>query len=157
MADWALLTREMGEEEIDPLQKEWGWLINASYRPLIVSIFGDPFFESSSGIYWLNTVTGKLTKVAQNKENFLKEMNKDTTDKECLHVSLAKRLEKKIGTPSNEKCYSYVVLPIFKEGNYGDDNFIVLSLKEHLGVTGSIHKQIKDLPDGEVVKMRVVE
>jgi len=53
------------------------------------------------------------------------------------------------------KCYSYKQIPILG-GDYTVENTCVLPIKEHFGVCGSIHHQIKELPDGAEVTIKAV-
>jgi hypothetical protein len=55
------------------------------------------------------------------------------------------------------QCYSFTILPVFEEGSYTADNRIVISVVEHLRVTGDILSQINGLTDGDKVRIKVVE
>jgi hypothetical protein len=50
------------------------------------------------------------------------------------------------------ECYTYVTLPIFTEGKYEVDNLNPVPAAEHFELTGHIHRQIAEMPDG--AKMR---
>lgn len=155
--DWREFYRKLDTDEARDLLTEWSWMINGSYKPFAASIFGDLFLEHDSGVFWLNTGTGELKKIADNAEEFIENLNNANNTNEWLLASLAKRLVAHVGQPSKESCYSYNSLPIFKEGGYGISNFKVLPLKEHVGVTGSIHKQLQKVQDGQKVRFRVVD
>jgi hypothetical protein len=45
------------------------------------------------------------------------------------------------------RCFSYRHLPVLG-GSYGIENRVSFPIREHFGAWGSIHRQIKDLPDG---------
>jgi hypothetical protein len=49
-------------------------------------------------------------------------------------------------------CYTYVALPIFKEGKYEVSNLNPAPAGEHFGLTGALHRKISDLPDGAQVQ-----
>ena len=53
-------------------------------------------------------------------------------------------------------CYSYLQLPILG-GEYSINNTTMVPIKEHYGLSGEIHKQIKDLPDGSKVTIKFKE
>jgi hypothetical protein len=55
------------------------------------------------------------------------------------------------------QAYAFVRLPIFREGTYTADNLRPVNAKEHFGLTGRIHKQIHDLPDGAQVNIKLVD
>jgi hypothetical protein len=48
-------------------------------------------------------------------------------------------------------------LPVFEGGRYEVDNIFVVSAVEWLTFTASIHRQLRDLPDGGQVVIKVVD
>jgi len=57
--------------------------------------------------------------------------------------------------PGPGECYTFVTLPIFREGKYEVDNLNPAPAREHYGLTGSIHKQLRDLPNSAQVQIKV--
>ena len=55
------------------------------------------------------------------------------------------------------QCYTFVRLPIFAEGTYTIENLNPVPAKEHFGLTGELHKQIRHLKDGDKVRLRIVK
>ena len=55
-----------------------------------------------------------------------------------------------------DHCYTFVRLPIFKEGLYEVSNLNPVPAKQHFAVTGSVHRQLKDLPDGTQVEISAI-
>ena len=47
-----------------------------------------------------------------------------------------------------DQCYTYVSLPIFKEGKYQVWNLNPVPAVEHFGATGDSHRQLRDVPEG---------
>ncbi|MBC8049138.1 MAG: DUF1851 domain-containing protein [Chitinophagales bacterium] len=114
-------------------------------------------FEDASGqVYLLNTGTAQVTLTASSNDAFWQNLNGDLLD-DLLLPPLIKRLREAGKTLGPNQCYSYTALPIFKEGTYTVENMYVLSCREHFGVTGSIHQQIRDLPDGQKVRLKITE
>ena len=157
MSEWTQLFRELEKRESEILHREWGWLIGDSCRPLVVTIFGDVFLENEQGVFWLNTGTGELTIVAKDKEEFFDKLANDQMRNDWLLVALAQQLKEMIGVPSVENCYSYTIFPVFSEGSYSASNFYLLPFEEHIGVTGSLHKQIHNVSNGESIKFKVIK
>jgi hypothetical protein len=54
------------------------------------------------------------------------------------------------------KIYSFKKLPILG-GDYLPNNIVVMDIEEHFKITGYIHRQIKDLPEGTQIKFRIVD
>jgi hypothetical protein len=57
--------------------------------------------------------------------------------------------------PGEGQCYSYWKLPILG-GDYTVQNTVLLPIREHFGCWGSVHEQLKDVPDGTEVSINVV-
>jgi Domain of unknown function (DUF1851) len=55
------------------------------------------------------------------------------------------------------RCYTYATLPIFREGAYTVENLNPVDAREHFGLTGYIHKQVSQIPDGATVRVKIVE
>ena len=51
--------------------------------------------------------------------------------------------------------FTFVTLPVFREGQYEVDNLNPVPAREHYGLTGSMHKRLRDLPDGAQVQVKV--
>ena len=65
------LTCTPNQDAIERLAEAWAWLLKEPFRPVLFSIMGDVFFEpDSGGIWWLNTGTGELTRVADSVDSF---------------------------------------------------------------------------------------
>jgi hypothetical protein len=52
------------------------------------------------------------------------------------------------------QCYSFVTPPILG-GEYSVENTMVVPITEHLGLYGSYHEQLRDVPDGSKVVIKV--
>ena len=68
---WSDLTFTPNEDAIERLAEAWAWLLKEPFQPVLFSTIGDMFFEpDSGGIWWLNTGTGELTRVADTLDQF---------------------------------------------------------------------------------------
>lgn len=68
---WSLLTFAPPPEALQELNASWGWLLHEPFKPVLFSSLGDVFIEpDSGGVWWLNTGTAELTRVADSVAHF---------------------------------------------------------------------------------------
>jgi hypothetical protein len=151
------LTITPSAEAIEELGREWSWLVPERYQPVLFTALGDMFYETPSGeIWWLNTGTAELSKVADGRGEFQRLLCTEAAD----HWFLPPLIEELIqaGRVLNEgQCYTFVTLPVFREGAYAAENLNPVDAKQHFGLTGSIHKQISSLQDGDTVRLKILD
>jgi Domain of unknown function (DUF1851) len=148
---WSSLTFTPSDEAIEQLFASWSWLLQTSFTPMLFSMLGDAFLKSESGdVYWLETGTGDLTRVADSVDSF-RDLLKTDLAEDWFLPTLVAALHAAGKIPGPGCCYSFVILPIFKEGKYEVGNLNPISAKEHFSITGMMHKEIHSLPDGAKV------
>jgi hypothetical protein len=152
---WSSLTFEPTAEAIEELSEAWAWLLKDPFRPVLFSVLGDMFFTRDDGrVWWLNTGTAEVTEVAESVEQFREKLGGDLANDWFL-PHLVGLLHEAGKIPEAGECYTYVTLPIFKDGRYEADNLNPVPAFEHFSLTGRIHQEIAALPDGAKVRMRV--
>lgn len=124
------------------LQAAWSWLLPAEYKVLLVSAFGDVFYAGRRGaIFWLNTGTAEIEKVAKNTAEFQRKLDQEDGF-EWLMPDLVEALEKEGKVLQPGQCYTYAILPIFPQGEFETWNFKPVAARAHFGLTAQIHRQI---------------
>lgn len=152
---WNDLTCTPDKEAIDALAESWNWLLGDAFTPLLFTAFGDMFFEADAGgIFWLNTGTAEVERVAESVEGFNNLLREDVAD-DWLLPGLVEALLEAGKTRAEGECYTFITLPIFVEGEYTVENLNPVSAKEHFQLTGTILHEIDDLPDGANVDFDV--
>jgi hypothetical protein len=152
---WKDLSFLPGEEALKELRNEWSWLLPKSFGPVMASTLGDVFFQQGSeAVFWLNTGTADVTQVAASRSHFL-EVLKTEQANEWFMPALIQELKEAGKLLKPDYCYSYLILPIFAEGKYEVANLNPVPAKEHFGLTGTLHRQLKDTPDGTPVRINV--
>jgi len=150
---WKDLTVEFNHINLNRLMESWRWLIGNNKKPILMSSIGDLFFEDDKGMcYWLNVGEGKFEKVAKNHEEFKAKLkNKEIVD-EWFLVELVAELKRNGLELMEKKLYGYKTLPILG-GEYSPENFELTDIEVHFELSGQIHKQIKDLPNGTKINI----
>jgi hypothetical protein len=77
---WKALTMIPSAEAVGELRSAWSWHLPDQYQLVLFSALGDAFYETPSGeIWWLNTGTAELSKVAESKEQFQRLLEQKLT------------------------------------------------------------------------------
>lgn len=151
------LTVEFDNDTSDRLTENWTWLIGTNKKVLLVSIIGDMFLtDNNKRVYWLDVGGGEFKLVADTIRDFEERLKDIEQVNEWFMIDLVTELRQSEKKLKHGQVYSYYKLPIIG-GDYTADNFAPLSIEEHFVYLGDIHKQIKDLPDGTKVKIKVVD
>jgi hypothetical protein len=155
--NWKDLTFEPDADAVQELTTSWGWLLKQPFTPLLFSALGDMVFLNEAGeVFWLNTGTADISKVASSKVEFF-ELLKTEIINDWFLPPLIENLRMADKQLARGHCYTYVTLPIFNEGKYVVENFNPVPARQHFSATGYIHRQIRELPDGAKVQLNVVE
>lgn len=78
---WSSLTIVPSPEALQELCASWGWLLSGPFTPVLFSSLGDVFIEpDAGGIWWLNTGTAELTRVADSVPHFEGLLSSDLVD-----------------------------------------------------------------------------
>jgi hypothetical protein len=141
------------EEALAELHAEWSWFLPRAFRPVMTSTLGDVFFQQDSeAVFWLNTGTATITQIAKSRADFLETLKTEHSN-EWFMPELIRQLKEASKLLKPDYCYSYLILPIFAEGKFEVSNLNPVPAKEHFGLTGSVHRQLKDTPNGTRVKI----
>lgn len=151
------LTVKFNHISADKLIKDWSWLIGTDKKTILVSVIGDMFLTSDNGnVFWLNVGQGILEMIAVDEKEFETKLTDREKVNEWFMIDLTTQLRLSDKKLKYGQIYSYYKLPIIG-GAYTVDNFAPLSIEEHFSYLGDIHKQIKDLPDGTKVEIKIVD
>jgi hypothetical protein len=124
---------------------------------MLFSAIGDVFLQLPAGtVWWLSTATGSLEQIAGSEADFTAKLAGGQVD-EWFLPGLVEALQSNGKYLLPGECYSYTTLPVFAEGSFSVENMFPLGAEEHFGVTGHIMKQIRGVPDGAEVSIRVEE
>src|SRR5262250_781064 len=78
---WKELSFLPSDEALSSLREAWAWLLPQVFEPVMASTLGDIFFQQGGPeIYWLNTGTAEVTRVAASRTEFLELLRTDKAD-----------------------------------------------------------------------------
>ena len=127
--------------------ESWSFLGISDKRPLFTSPFGDVFFESAGGFWFLDLLAGELSQRWATERDFSSALNSREGQDEYLMIGLASEAERAGLLPGESQIYSFRVPPALGGpvdlANVELSDFVVAT-----NTAGQIHEQIKDLPPG---------
>jgi hypothetical protein len=120
------------------------------------SAAGDLFYMDAAGNVWrLDTGAGDTELVAGSTLEFESVLADAERIASLFLVPVVSAFEAAHGPLSEGQCLGFTTLPVLG-GAYSVENRFALSVVEHAAFTGDVHKQIRDLPDGAKVRIRIV-
>jgi len=135
----------------------WSWLVPPEFTLWLVNRFADLFVVVPDGaVHMLDVGAGTLTKVAESRDHFCEKIDVGGSADEWLMIPLVDRMVAAGITLRHGECYGFKTLPVLG-GDYAVENAAPLPVWDYLGACGSIHEQLRDLPDGSQVVIEVVE
>lgn len=141
--------------DVERLMDSWEWLIGKDKTPILMTSIGDLFFsDDEQKCYWLDVGGGTFEKVAESIAEFNEKLKDPKQIDEWFLLGLVERI-KASGLRFKEKeLYGYKKLPIIG-GEYEPHNFESTNIEVHFELSGQIHQQIRDLPDGTEIQIVV--
>lgn len=138
------------------LLAEWRWLLGGRPRLVGWSAAGDLFARAPNGaVLRLDTGGGTLERAAPSLEAFEHFLRDTEKAAELLLLPVVRAFEDRHGPLGAGECLGFTTLPILG-GSYTVENRYRLSMAEHAAFTGDAHRQLRDLPDGAAVKIKIV-
>jgi len=140
----------------DKLLEEWRWLIGGLPTLVGWSSAGDLFLRSPDGqVSMIDPGAGVVHGVAATEAQFESQLADPERNADLLQVGAVEAFVTAHGALQGDQCLGYKTLPALG-GSYALDNRYAVSIAEHAAFTGDVHRQIRDLPDGARVKIKIV-
>lgn len=140
---------------VDEVRRAWGWIEIDPLEVIGGNDFGNLIIKDVKGKYWrLCPEECTCEVIASSREN----LDVIASDQEFLHDWYMNRLvdlaSKKLGMLPEGSKY-FLRIPAVLGGEYRVSNFAIAPLHEIIGISGHIARQIKNLPDGATVQLKV--
>jgi hypothetical protein len=151
------LTINLSNIDTEDIKSCWEWLLKDISQILMISKLGDMFLEGNDkAVYWLATEIGELNKIADDVPSFRRLLQDENNIEEWFLPLFIKELIAKGMILKPDEVYSYKLLPVMG-GEYAVDNIEPTNISVHFAITGQILEQIKKLPSGTQVKIKIVD
>ena len=142
---------------IQEIKDAWGWV---GIEPISIvgeNDFGNLMIEDSQGRYWRLCPEDAYCEIIANSR---KELDALSKHQEFLHdwymKNLVDQAKEKLGSLDEGYKYNLVISGVLG-GAYDISNIAKLPLVELIRLSGDTALQIKDLPDGTDVELKVVD
>jgi hypothetical protein len=96
-----------------------------------------------------------LTKVADSRDDFCARIDEGNYANDWLMIPLVDQMVAAGFHLQPGQCYAFKTPPVLG-GEYNVENCGTLPIWDYLGAYGSIHDQLRDVPDGSQVVLEVV-
>ena len=144
---------DVSDFDWSPALTPWRFIVPAELTIWLVNRFGDIFAAlDDHSIHMLDVGCGTFDMVADSRDDFCRQLDAGDNANQWLMIPLIDKLVAAERRLRSGCCYGYRKPPVLG-GDYTVDNTVVIPIAEHYGLNASIHKQIKDLPDGSPVTL----
>lgn len=147
------LTIDINDIDLENICSCWQWRLKGLKGLALISKMGDMFLTGEDNcVYWLQTDSGDLTKVAESLGHFEEVLSDETNIDNLFLPELVKKLVTAGKVLNKGQVYSYLKLPVIG-GEYSIENIEPVDVSVHFAFSGQICEQIQNLPDGTKVKI----
>ena len=141
------LTKTFAEDIYRSALESWSWLDLGTRVPVLASLFGDVFLQDSEGYWFLDSLQGKLTKVASSRDELQAILDTPEGRDQYLLGALAMAAERRGLHLKPGEVYDFKVPPVLG-GKIDVENITVMDFEVSLNLAGQIHDQVRNLPPG---------
>jgi len=141
------LIRRFTEEQYTSALESWGFLDLEGKKPSFSSPFGDVFFDSEDGFWFLDVLGGKLTRNWHSGAKLQAALNTRDGQDNYLMVALATAANELNLHPGDHEILSFALPPMLG-GPLTVDNVEVSDMVVSVNLYGQIHEQTRKLPPG---------
>ena len=142
-----LLTKVFSDEQFERALSSWNWIGLEGKKPVLASLFGDIFFASHDGWWFLNLIEGSLVRRWADREMLQRELDSEDGQDEYLLGGLAMAAANRGLTLEPNEVYSFAIAPILG-GPITADSIETMDFDVALTIAGQLHRQVRDLPPG---------
>ena len=144
------------EDLLLEIRNAWGWVGINPAEIIGQNDFGNLIIKAEDGKYWRLCPEDVYCKVIANNRVELDTISKDQDFLRDWHMaSLLEIAKQSVGSLEDGRKYC-LVIPGVLGGKYDASNIKSIPLLELIGFSGSLGKQIQDLPDGTEIDLKVI-
>lgn len=127
----------------------WRWLNPPNEAPILISAFGDMFFQARNGsVLMLDTLEGMLKPVAGSVAELRDRLLSSNEAQDELLSSVWTQAARRSGlTLGPGECFDWTIAPMLG-GAFAVENITVQSFAVAVDIAGQLHEQVRNLPPG---------
>jgi hypothetical protein len=142
---------------VDDIREAWSWLGVEPARVVRVNRFGNVVFADAQDRHWrLCPEELECTCIAGSAPEFARLAADEEFAEDWDMAALADPAEERFGRQPAGRCFCFKI-PGVLGGRYELDNVGTIALSELVRFSGDVARQIRDLPDGARVQLKLTE
>ena len=141
------LTKTFNDEQFASALESWGWIGLDRKKPTLASLFGDVFFASNDGWWFLDLIEGSLTNSWPDRDSLQQDLETEDGQDRYLLGGLAMSAERRGLTLQPNEVYTFVVPPVLG-GQATIDNVHTTDFDVALTIAGQLHQSGKTHRNG---------
>ena len=145
--------------ELDKLRSAlnaWLWLGLEGKTPIRVTAFADVFFSAPDGVWFLDTLEGKLERVCTSVHDLDQIVATEEARDRYLLAGLVDRAISEGMTLEAGQCYDFRINPVLG-GAVAFENVEAQDFLVALHIAGQIHEQVRNLPPGTKINAVTID
>jgi hypothetical protein len=140
---------------LNTIREAWGWIGLEPAEVVAANSFGNLIIRATDGAYWrICPEEWSCRKIARDTEDFATVSSAGEFRIDWEMSRLVEQARGKLGPLPEGRCYCLKV-PAVIGGAYEVTNMGTISLVELISFSGDMAKQIKDVPDGSQIEIKV--
>ncbi|WP_426134965.1 T6SS immunity protein Tdi1 domain-containing protein [Pseudomonas sp. PWP3-1b2] len=142
---------------VQAIRDSWGWVGIDPVEVVGSTAFGNLMIKDAQGRYWRLCPEGLSCEVIAQTREALDELSRDQTFLQDWYLQpMVEQAEDVLGPLEPGQVYHLVISPVLG-GEYAIGNVRRIDHVEQVRFSGDLALEIKDLPDGAHVKIRIVD
>ena len=142
---------------LQAIRESWGWVGIDPVEVVGSTAFGNLMIKDEQGRYWRLCPEGLSCEVIAQTREVLDEVSRDQAFLHDWYLQpLVEQAEEALGPLVPGEAYHFVISPVLG-GEYEAGNVRRINHVEQVRFSGDLALQIKDLPDGAQVTLKIVD
>ena len=139
------LIKTFSPEQYGQALESWSWLGLDGKTPVFSSLFGDVFFQSANGFWFLDIVEGTVTRTWVTGDEMRSGLRSAEGQATYLLAGLAEAAAGLHGVLDAPQVYDFKIPPVLG-GQVDVANLAKMDFVVSVDIAGQLHQQVKDLP-----------
>lgn len=142
-------------QKLDSALEAWTWAGIGGMKPIRVTAFADVFFENREGIWFLDTIEGKIERVCSTESELDTLLATEEGRERFLLAALVERAVLEGLSLEAGQCYDFKVAPILG-GAIAYENIQKQDFEVTFHIGGQIHQKVSRMTQGTKISSVVV-
>jgi len=139
------------------IRDAWGWTSPEPFEIVATNDFGNVIFTDSRRRFWrVMPEEPSCEMIAESPEEYNELIKTEDFKTDWFMQALVDIAVAKHGVPPKDRCFC-LKLPAVLGGKYDADNIGTVSRKELVSFSGDLAEKIRDLPDGQTIRLEIVD